>query len=111
MNACLSKLRSEKYRRHASMDLPVHGSDGSTFGDSLAQFKELSSAERVERDEERFRMADALRRLSPEHKAILVLRDGRGLEYEQIAEILEIAVGTVKSRLFRARNALRELLE
>ena len=40
-----------------------------------------------------------------------MLRDSRGLEYEQIAEVLGVPVGTVKSRLFRARAALREVLE
>lgn len=49
--------------------------------------------------------------MDPEQRAILVLRDSRGLEYEQIAEALAVPVGTVKSRLFRARAALREALE
>ena len=42
---------------------------------------------------------------------MLILRDGRGLEYEQIARVLGIAVGTAKSRAFRARQALRSALE
>jgi len=56
-------------------------------------------------------MIDALDELSDEHRAILVLRDGRDLEYEQIADTLEIPVGTVRSRLFRARAALRQAYE
>jgi RNA polymerase sigma-70 factor (ECF subfamily) len=50
-------------------------------------------------------------RVKPEQRAILVLRDVQGLEYEQIAEVLGVAVGTVKSRLFRARAALRAEVE
>ena len=50
-------------------------------------------------------------RLDPEQRAIVVLRDSRGLDYDQIAEILGVPVGTVKSRLFRARVALREMIE
>ena len=55
--------------------------------------------------------AAALFRILPEQRAILVLRDSKGLEYEQIAEVLDVPVGTVKSRLFRARSALREVIE
>ncbi|MHC4808819.1 MAG: sigma factor-like helix-turn-helix DNA-binding protein, partial [Planctomycetota bacterium] len=50
-------------------------------------------------------------RIDPSARAILVLRDLQGLEYEQIAEVLEVPIGTVKSRLFRARASLREQLD
>ena len=53
----------------------------------------------------------ALASLEPDQRAILVLRDVQGLDYDQIAAALELAGGTVKSRLFRARVALREALE
>ena len=49
----------------------------------------------------------ALAELSTEYRTILVLREIDGCRYEQIAEILEMPVGTVRSRLFRARLALR----
>ena len=52
----------------------------------------------------------ALGELEPQQRAIVVLRDIEGLDYQQIAEVLEVAVGTVKSRLHRARMALRERL-
>jgi RNA polymerase sigma-70 factor (ECF subfamily) len=56
-------------------------------------------------------VAAALLRIAPEQRAILVLRDSRDLDYDQIAEVLNIPVGTVKSRLFRARAALRDAIE
>ena len=53
---------------------------------------------------------DALAELSFEHRQILVLREIEGCHYDQIAEILELPVGTVRSRLFRARCEMRDLL-
>lgn len=52
-----------------------------------------------------------LSKLSDEHRAVLVLRDIEGMDYAQVAATLNISEGTVKSRLNRARNNLRELLE
>ncbi len=53
---------------------------------------------------------DALQVLHEEHRTILVLREMEGCDYETIAEILDIPVGTVRSRLHRARMQLREQL-
>jgi len=50
---------------------------------------------------------DVLSRLSPEHRAVLVLRDLEGLDERQTAELLNVATGTVKSRLSRARLSFR----
>jgi RNA polymerase sigma-70 factor (ECF subfamily) len=52
----------------------------------------------------------ALRRLAPEHRAALVLRDVCDLPYEEIAVILDVPIGTVRSRLARGRAALADLL-
>jgi RNA polymerase sigma-70 factor (ECF subfamily) len=52
----------------------------------------------------------ALSQLSAEHRAVMLLREIEGCEYEQIAEILEISPGTVRSRLHRAREQMRRLL-
>ena len=54
---------------------------------------------------------DALEQLSPDHRAVIVLREYHELEYEEIAAALAIDVGTVRSRLSRARAVLRTLLE
>lgn len=53
---------------------------------------------------------EALARLEPEQREIVLLREYQGLSYEEIAAVLSIPVGTVRSRLFRAKMALRELL-
>ncbi len=50
---------------------------------------------------------DVLRRLSPEHRAVLVLRDLEGLDEQSVSRLLEVPTGTVRSRLFRARRVFR----
>lgn len=55
-------------------------------------------------------IAAALEKLEADHRAVVVLRDLDGLDYDEIAEILDIPRGTVKSRLHRGRAALRDLL-
>lgn len=70
---------------------------------------------RSDADAERLRLAEVLRRaiddLSPEHRAAFLLREYHEFEYAEIASALAIDLGTVKSRLSRARAALRRSLE
>jgi RNA polymerase sigma-70 factor (ECF subfamily) len=65
----------------------------------------------LEQAEQGQRVQQALSRLSPEHRAVLVLKDMEGQKYESIADALRVPIGTVRSRLHRARLELRELLE
>lgn len=58
----------------------------------------------------RERIEAALQQLSPEHREIVVLREVEGFDYKEIAEALEISIGTVMSRLFYARKKLQGLL-
>ncbi|MBX3404864.1 MAG: RNA polymerase sigma factor [Phycisphaeraceae bacterium] len=112
MNACLSWLRSQKLRRHKGLGGSEESVRGlGTLGGARGQGGELSPLGRVQGDERNAALAAALADLPDDQRAIVVLRDVQGLDYEQIAECLEVAVGTVKSRLFRARMALRELVE
>ncbi|MBI1830554.1 MAG: sigma-70 family RNA polymerase sigma factor [Planctomycetes bacterium] len=60
-------------------------------------------------DEER-KVHDALSKMSPEHRAVLVMKDMEGMKYEAMAEILGVPVGTIRSRLHRARLEIREIL-
>lgn len=53
-------------------------------------------------------IADVLARLSPEHRAVLMLRDLEGFEEAEAAALLEVPIGTVRSRLFRARRSFRD---
>jgi RNA polymerase sigma-70 factor (ECF subfamily) len=63
-------------------------------------------------DRERHRLMEgALAELSPSFRSVVVLRDVEDLSYEEIAEILDVPLGTVKSRILRGREALRRELE
>lgn len=64
----------------------------------------------MEKSEEEVQLKAALSRLSPEHRDVLVMKDLEGLKYEVIAELLRVPVGTIRSRLHRARLELRTLL-
>ena len=67
-------------------------------------------AEVLELSERRHRLAGKLRMLPPSHRAVLVLRDLEGLTYEEISEITDTPLGSVKGRLHRARRELIDLL-
>ena len=56
-------------------------------------------------------LMNALNRMSQEHRSILVMREMDGMDYSAISEVLELPIGTVRSRLHRARLQLKELLE
>ena len=64
----------------------------------------------AERAQTRKELSEAIGKLSQEHRAALVLRDVHGLPYEEIAQILDVNLNTVKSRIGRARAALRAIL-
>ena len=53
----------------------------------------------------------SLMKLDDAHRAVVVLRDIEGMNYARIAEVLDIELGTVKSRLSRARSNLRKIME
>jgi RNA polymerase sigma-70 factor (ECF subfamily) len=64
----------------------------------------------LERAEDEQRLRAALDGLTPDHRAVLVLKEIEGRKYETIADVLGVPVGTVRSRLHRARLELRDLL-
>jgi RNA polymerase sigma-70 factor (ECF subfamily) len=70
-----------------------------------------SPTARLEQQERACQVRAALATLSDEHRAILILREIDGCAYEQIAEILDLPIGTIRSRLFRARLQLRDQLK
>ncbi len=110
MNCCLSHLRKERLRRHAPIDaIDASGRDSGPL--HVPAVAELLPSRRVEQAEMRHVLRRAMGNLDPQMRAVLVLRDMQELEYQLISEVLGVPIGTVKSRLFRARLALRKEAE
>ncbi len=101
MNLALSRKRSR--RRTMTMD-PIESMD------QLADGKDQPPESNLVRDEQKNLVQRALEVVDADHRAILVLKDIEGLKYEQISEILNIPLGTVRSRLHRARLELEKIL-
>lgn len=105
---------SHRRKRARRPTLSLHtGEDDPMQGDAAARLATVDddpSARLHARETQRL-VADALEELDDDHRAVLVLRDIEGFDYAGIAEVLELPVGTVKSRLARGRLALRERLK
>jgi RNA polymerase sigma-70 factor (ECF subfamily) len=106
VNAAISHKR--KKRQAISLDAARHGARGAEPQDPSEQSRPGYALEQAEQGQ---RVWQALSRLSPEHRAVLVLKDMEGQKYETMAEVLQVPIGTIRSRLHRARLELRELLE
>lgn len=108
-NACLDELRRRK--RRAEPGLPDHDHDERLLDPSATGSLASLGGLTLERDAaDRMDVSDALRRLPLDFRAAVVLRDLCGLDYAEIAEILAIPPGTVRSRIARGRLALAPLL-
>jgi RNA polymerase sigma-70 factor, ECF subfamily len=108
VNACLDRLRAAKVRRAEALpdDLDSYRDRG-----SLATSAPADPAERALDDERRRQVLEALTRIPADQRAALVLVDMEGYPVAQVAEMLDCAVGTVKSRCSRGRARLAELLD
>lgn len=127
MNLAISQLRKSQRHRVFSLDAPAGGSGGGYDGngrgdgggadqasaliDRVARDREPGPSQTAEARERDQQVLEALGRLDAEQRAILVMRDIEGFDYQQMAEVLGLPLGTLKSRLFRARLALREQLK
>lgn len=107
-NVCIDFLRKEKRRSTLSMTVSLDD-DGEAQQADLPdeRFSPHAEAERRERQDT---LRAGLAALSEEHRKVLILRELEGLSYGEIAQLLELEEGTVKSRIARARLALRKYL-
>lgn len=112
INVCRNKLASasENMRRRSTSLAKENPEDGEEMESPLRDTSP-DPASATLGSELKQALARALEKLSPEHREIIVLRDIQDLDYDEVGAILRCPEGTVKSRLSRARQALREALE
>ncbi|MEM9416068.1 MAG: sigma-70 family RNA polymerase sigma factor [Planctomycetota bacterium] len=115
MNLSISLLRKRKVRNHISLESSGPATNGEDAAASLRHVlddsREPGPAQSVETTEMLEQLKNAIGRLDDDFRAVLVLRDIDQMDYQQIAETLDLKTGTVKSRLFRARLALRQEMQ
>lgn len=98
-----------KRDRSISFEAPL-GADSETTLADVFPAEVVSPEDATVTQEFVDRVAAGMEQLSEKHREILILRNVQNLSYEEIADILKISVGTVKSRIARARESLREKL-
>lgn len=111
MNLAITHLRKVKRRRTFSLDAPRPGSKDQASGlaERLAS-PDAPPDQIAQRQETRQQVVRCLGELADDQRALIVLRDIEGMDYQQMADVLDVPLGTLKSKLFRARLALREKL-
>jgi RNA polymerase sigma-70 factor (ECF subfamily) len=105
----LKRLTIKQNREPVSIDEPIQTSDGEVMPDPPS--KEPSVLDRMEKQDVKKKVQDCIGELEPDFREVLVLRDLQDFSYEEIGEMLKVAAGTVKSRLFRARESVKECLK
>ena len=102
----MNLLVSQRRRKRVESHLPREGFDAAM--DSLGSTDDAEEA--LERIEMQTQVRQAIEMLDLERRTVVLLRDFDGMDYEAIAQALEIPVGTVRSRLHRARLELKSIL-
>jgi RNA polymerase sigma-70 factor, ECF subfamily len=105
------RRRGQRVKFHPIDGFEEDAPAGRTVAGSTAQHREPSPVSSAIATETRDIVAEALASLDEPFRIVLVLRDMQDMDYAEVAEVLDVPVGTVKSRLFRARCLLRERLE
>ncbi|MBN1612961.1 MAG: sigma-70 family RNA polymerase sigma factor [Deltaproteobacteria bacterium] len=112
VNQARSRLKQRKDRcRHeeAILDDPLEAKEGTSAGGIRLQGN--APDERLEKKELDSRVQQCILSLEGEQREVIVLRDIQGFSYTEIGRMLKVPEGTIKSRLFRARKALKDCLK
>jgi RNA polymerase sigma-70 factor (ECF subfamily) len=109
INEALLKLRKDRRHLYESVDEQRTGEDGEYFPKDFADWREVPS-EALQRKELREALKRAIASLCLKYREVLILRDVQQLRIEEVARILGITAGSVKTRLLRARLQMREAL-
>ena len=107
-NVCLDEIRKKKNRKVLSLDEEIHAEDGDMQRQIMSD--DPLPDELMEKEEFRQIISSAIESLPEDQKLVTTLRDIQGLSYDEIARVLDCPAGTVKSRINRARFALKNVL-
>jgi RNA polymerase sigma-70 factor (ECF subfamily) len=105
----LKQLRARRLHEPFSLDDPLLSDSGQIQIEPASN--EPSALEGLEKKDIQEKVQQCISRLDSEFREVIVLRDMQGFSYEDISDILRIPEGTVKSRLFRARESLKDALK
>lgn len=105
VNTCNDMLRKNKDK--LNMQMTLRNQDDESYEIDIED-KAPGPAELLESKESSTYILDCLEKIGEAHKEVLILRDIKSFSYEEIAEILDCSIGTVKSRISRARKNLKE---
>jgi RNA polymerase sigma-70 factor, ECF subfamily len=111
-NTCRNRLKSLEYRTRKKM-VRIDPAITSEHGQSSMELEDPapSALAQLTRQEQEIALQKAIDTLTEDHKTVVILRDIEGLSYEEIAKITGYTLGTVKSKLARARQRLCEQLK
>ena len=110
MNVAIDSLRRKQVEGGTEFDDAI-GLHNIEPGAATTPRGELEPARRLGDKEIRARIDEAITRLSPDHRAVIVMREIDGLDYQEIADAMGSSLGTVMSRLFYARKKLQTMLK
>ncbi len=108
-NLCLDEIRKRKNKQVVYINDEIKLEDGEVK--IQIEDKSPGPEEKAQTNEIRRIVNDAIQSLSEEHRTIIVLRDIEGFSYDEIARIVKCPEGTVKSRINRARQSLKDILK
>ncbi|UCF57174.1 MAG: sigma-70 family RNA polymerase sigma factor [Deltaproteobacteria bacterium] len=105
----LKQLKTQLHHEKFSMDNPILTNNGQIRGELASSGP--SALESLEKKDVHEKVQECINSLDEEFREVLILRDIQGFSYDEINNLLEVPEGTVKSRLFRAREALKDCLK
>lgn len=97
-------------RRHTVRDQIMTANGDGPRSESAIESRRLTPEQESEREERRSEIESVVQSLPAAYRELIVLRHSHDLSYDEIAEVTGLPLGTVKNRLFRAREAMRDLL-
>jgi RNA polymerase sigma-70 factor, ECF subfamily len=110
VNLCIDHLRKEGKLQTVDYDDSVAHDYGEDPGELLPKTLDMNPGSALDRKETSALINKALQTLSPNHRAVLLMREVEGLSYTEMAEIMQCNKGTIMSRLFNARKRMQDAL-